>query len=311
MKSASTLMIWVLSCTLLWAQDNYYTVVAEPGDGIFSLLRKQGLDPVKHYEEFIQLNGANLKDGSLLKVGVEYKVPKTSDSFKKTGVVVQPDKGTEEPLFDRELSKMSLKSEKLKDAVYYLILEDQTAEDQGFVKSIAEGLAAELMVHGAQVYVLGNEVPLQTNDSLAMTETQRMGQYVEVINKKYLQNSGKYQRALVIRANGFTGEGNMDVAVYHYNKSEKGQRFAENIQNVFKKNSVYNRSYKDINLIFDDKNSLYLAKNILPAISLLTVENASKKPDGEKIPIRSDKRRFASLLTNGIMNDYVDLEIEN
>src|SRR5690606_40436879 len=49
----------------------------------------------------------------------------------------------------------------------------------------------------------------------------------------------------------------LDVAVYHYNKSEQGQRFAENIQNVFKQNSVSNRSYKNVDLIFEDKNSLY------------------------------------------------------
>ena len=310
MKLMPSLTIWVLSCTLLWAQNDYYTVVAEPGDGIFSLLRKQGLDPVKHYEEFIKLNAENLKKGSLLQVGVTYKVPQALDSFKRTGVLVQTENGAEQPIFDQELSKMSLKSDKLKDAVYYLIIEGKTDEDNGFVEGITESLAAELMVHGAKVYVLGNEISTVSKDSVSISETQKMGKYVEVINKRYLQNSGKYQRALVIRSSGFNGRGHMDVAVYHHNKSEKGQRFAENIQKVFKKNSVRNSSYKDINLIFEDSNSLYLARNILPAISLLTLENASKEPDSKKIAVRSDKKRFANLLTNGIMDDYADLDIE-
>src|SRR5690606_16087338 len=138
---------------------------------------------------------------------------------------------------------------------------------------------------------------------------QKMGSYIEVINKRYLQNSGKYQRVLVIRADAVSGRENMDVAVYHYNKSEQGQRFAENIQNVFKQNSVSNRSYKNVDLIFEDKNSLYLAKNILPAISLLTLEKASDTSK-EKIAVRPDKKRYASLISDGIMNDYVDLEFE-
>jgi N-acetylmuramoyl-L-alanine amidase len=62
-------------------------------------------------------------------------------------------------------------------------------------------------------------------------------------------------------------------------------------------------------MIFDDKSSLYLARNILPAISLITLENTTKKSN-EKIAVQLDRKRFANLLTNGIMNDYADLEIE-
>jgi N-acetylmuramoyl-L-alanine amidase len=62
-------------------------------------------------------------------------------------------------------------------------------------------------------------------------------------------------------------------------------------------------------MIFDDKGSLYLARNILPAISLITLENTTKKSN-KKIAVQLDRKRFANLLTNGIMNDYADLEIE-
>jgi N-acetylmuramoyl-L-alanine amidase. len=312
MKILSTLIIWAWACFAIFAQEQpYYKVVAEQGDGIFSMLRKQGLDPAKHYEEFVTLNADQIKDGSYLKVGVEYKIPQSPDSFKKTGVLVKPAEGTETPIFDKELAQMNLKSEKLKDAVYYLIVDSNKNADDNFVKEVAQSLAADLMVNGAKVYILGNEIPeTVVSDSVMITENQRMGKYIEVINKRYLQNSGKYQRVLIIRANGVTEKTNMDVAVYHYNKSEQGQRFAENIKNVFKKNSISNKSYKDVNMIFEDQNSLYLAKNILPAISLLTLENASKESN-DKIAVRPDKKKFAGWISNGIMNDYVDLEIEN
>ena len=310
MKTLSSLFLWVCTCTLLFAQNDPNLVVAKQGDGIFSMLRKQGLDPVKHYEEFLKLNEGKIKNGSFLQVGVAYQIPEATDSFKKTGVNVLAPSGSEEPIFDKELGKMSLKSEKLKDAVYYLIVETDSLESNDFSKEITQNMASELMVHGAKVYILGDDHTKVLTEN-GVTQTQKMGNYIEEINKRYIQNTGKYQRVLIIRANAVTGKGNMNVAVYHHNKSEEGQRLAANIQNVFKKNSVSNRSYKDINMIFEDKASLYLARNILPAISLLTLENDSPITGKDKISVGPDKKLLANLLTNGIMNDFADLDIED
>ncbi len=309
MKFIPSLLFWVCACSFLFAQDTPNVVIAEQGDGIFSLLRKQGLDPVKHYEEFIKLNGEKIKDGSFLQIGVAYQIPKATDSFKKTGVQILGENGTEKPIFDKELAGMSLKSEKLKDAVYYLIVENDAHQDNGFVMETVQNLASELMVHGAKVYIMGNDNPeIEEEGGAEMAQTQRLDKFIDAINKRYLQNSGKYQRVLMIRANTVTGTGNMNVAVYHYNKSEEGQRLAENIQNVFKKNSVSNPQDNN-NMIFKDKNSLYLAKNTLPAVSLLTLENESSKSTEEKFSVRPNKKQLANLLTSGIMNDFADLDI--
>ncbi len=309
MKFFPSLLFWVCTCSFIFAQDLPDTVIAEQGDGIFSLLRKQGLDPVKHYAEFLKLNEGKIKDGSFLQVGVAYQIPKATDSFKKTGVQILGDNGTEEPIFDEELANMSLKSDKLKDAVYYLIVENDAHQDNGFVRETTQNLASELMVHGAKVYIMGNDVPeIEAGNEAGLSQTQNMDTYIDAINKRYLQNSGKYQRVLVIRANAVTGKGNMNLAVYHYNKSEEGQRLAENIQNVFKKNSV-SRSPENNNMIFEDSNSLYLAKNTLPAVSLLTLDNDAPKSAEEKISVRPNKKLLANLLTNGIMNDFADLDI--
>ncbi|KQC31048.1 N-acetylmuramoyl-L-alanine amidase [Flagellimonas eckloniae] len=309
MKLIPTLLLWVGMSTMLLAQENEHKVIAEQGDGIFSILRKQGLDPAKYYEKFITLNIENIKDGSMLHVGREYIIPKAKDSFKETGVRVQMSNGTVDPIFDAELATMSRKSNSLKNAVYYLIAENKIEAENKFTDDIIKSLAAELMVHGATVFVIesGDEKVVERKP---LSEVEKMGAYVETINKRYLQNNGKYQRLLIIRANGLIKNGNMDVAVYHHNKSEKGQRFAENIQSVFKRNSISNRSYKDINTIFQDKNSLYLAKNTLPAITLLTIDSGSKISKKDGIPVRSDKKSFTNWVTSGILKDYADLSIE-
>ncbi|MEC8831095.1 MAG: hypothetical protein VX772_01955, partial [Bacteroidota bacterium] len=136
------------------------------------------------------------------------------------------------------------------------------------------------------------------------------GDYIKVINKRYLQNTGKYQRVLVIRSEDISEKDNMDVAVYHYNKSSQGQRFAENIQNVFEQNNVSNKAFDNASLIFEDQNSLFLARNVLPAVSLLTIENTTNTSES-KISLKPNKKEFANLISNGIINDYVEVEFDN
>nr|WP_321415993.1 hypothetical protein [uncultured Allomuricauda sp.] len=310
MKLKLSLLFWVGACTFILGQESsYYNVVAEQGDGIFSLLRKQGLDPAKHYGEFLELNSDKIAQGSALKLGVEYKIPYADDSFKKTGVIVETIKDSEAPIFDKELGQMSLKSDKLKDAVYYLIAENSSGMDNGFIKDVTQRIAGELMLNGAQVYVMGDDIISDSEDEEVLMDN-TLGDYVQVINKRYIKNTGKYQRVLLIRAENVIETANMGVAVYHYGKSAQGQRFAENIQSVFKENNVSSTTVDESSLVFEDKNSLYLATNILPAISLLTIENISLASKS-KMSLKPNKKEFADLISNGIINDYVDLEFEN
>lgn len=310
MKIRLSLLVWAWACISLFAQNiTYFEVVAEQGDGIFSMLRKQGLDPVKHYEAFIELNKDAIKNGSYLQVGVSYKIPRSEDSFKETGILVDANQKTEGPIFDEELADMSLKSEKLKDVVYYLILENNGTDDAGFAHEIVQEVTASLMVHGAKVYVMGDEVPMDSTGQNPLADTERMALYIDIINKRYIQNTGKYQRVLVLQAKEVSDKENLDVAVYHYNKSDEGQRLAESIQTIFRKNSS-SRYLPNVDMVFEDSKNLYLARNILPAISVLTIEKSSKNSK-EKIPVHPDKAKFASWISNGILNDYVDLEIEN
>ncbi|UWX54582.1 hypothetical protein NYZ99_17135 [Maribacter litopenaei] len=57
-------------------QTSPNTIVAKTGDGIFSVLRKSGIHPIKYYEQFLVLNGDNIKNGSELIVGKEYMLPR-------------------------------------------------------------------------------------------------------------------------------------------------------------------------------------------------------------------------------------------
>lgn len=295
---------------MVFAQEaSYYTVKAERGDGIFSLLRKQGLDPVRHYGEFLELNAGVLKGDSFLKVGEGYRIPKAEDAFTNTGVVVRTELGVEESIFDRELAQMSLRSDELKEVVYYIIAEDGPWADGGFVGGVIKRLAADLMVHGAKVYVMG------ARDSLPMggpgpKGVQRLGTFIDAVNKRYLQNSGKYQRVLVIRTRDLDESLPVVVRVQHHDRNEQGQRLALNIQKALERNRMGSMAPGDSDMVFQDRNSLYLSNNILPALSLLTMENVSKT-SGKRPGASPNGERFAQWIGDGILNDFAELKFED
>ncbi|MDT0606735.1 hypothetical protein [Croceitalea rosinachiae] len=285
------------------AQDSLQTVIAQKGDGIFSVLRKEGLNPSKYYAEFVALNTENLRNGSELHLGRAYKIPNAPDSFKETGKAINIVNGVEEPLFSSELNKISVKSDKLNKAVYYLIAEDNNV-NTAFGATIVSELARELLVNGAQVYLMESDTLLNKKHDF-----RRVQEYVETINKRYLKHTGKYQRLLIIRSTGEIKNRKLNVAIYHHSKSEEGQKFADNIKAVVKRNSITNRSVKDFSEIFENDNDLFLAKNVLPAISVIDV-SADLKFKNEQFSVYSDKRTFAKWVTKGMFNDYAELDIE-
>ncbi len=299
-------------------QDSLETAVATSGDGIFSLLRKQGINPAKYYEEFLGLNQENIKNGSELYVGRTYTMPEAPDSFKNMGRLVKVAENTESPIFDKELAKLNSKSDKLKNAVYYLISEDDKGDNK-FSADITLNLARELLVNGAKVYILeknneSTDVAQQKTgsedegeDDVLMKTTQS---YVSIINKRYLKHSTKYQRLLVVRSNGLTSSRNLDVSIFHHDKSEEGEKFAKNIQSVFKENSVKSRSFENYAELFDDKNNLFLAKNTLAPITVVEIGDFENNLNQKKFSVRSDKEALAKWLTSGLFKDYADLEIE-
>ncbi|UJH66282.1 hypothetical protein [Allomuricauda sp. SCSIO 65647] len=297
------LTIVFLSSHLL-AQDSLQTVVAEPGDGIFSILRKQGVYPKKYYEAFLKLNEGHIKNGSELKQGWAYKIPDAPDSFKKMGRAVSLPSGDETPLFETELAKLDLKSEELKDAVYYLIVED-SVQNQDFVSTIATNLASRLLVNGAKVYVIK-----VMDETLKKNEMALLQQYVDVVNKRYLKNQGKYQRLLLLRSNGTFQGKNLDLAFYHHDGSNEGQRLADNLEMIFTRNSKKVVTVENSQDVLKNKGNLFLAKNILPAITVLSISDSKAKSKEGKLIVRKDQKAMTQMIAKGMFQDYADLEIE-
>ncbi|MGE4586737.1 MAG: N-acetylmuramoyl-L-alanine amidase [Mangrovibacterium sp.] len=184
-RRISNLILFVLfffvSIPVLEAQE-YRQVKALKGDGIYSLLRRNGLPPARYLEEFIRLNKKNLGKDNSLYAGRSYKLPvvdaspsKTSRSQVSSAVpAASPDSGGAKgnkikryELFGSKYRDVVQQDDRLSGAVLYLVSghggpdpgavgrygSHQLCEDE-YAYDVTLRLARRLLEHGATVYMI-------------------------------------------------------------------------------------------------------------------------------------------------------------
>ncbi|CAN0601208.1 unnamed protein product, partial [Ectocarpus sp. 12 AP-2014] len=220
MKMRLLLFLVILcSYSTLFGQVALDTVVAQKGDGIFSILRKSGIHPVNYYVDFLELNKDAIKGASELVVGRKYILPYAPDSFKNMGTLIHVDENEEMPLFDTELAGMKQRDSTLKNTVYHLL--HPTTGLKGVQNNSLDefilNLSKDLMERGARVYVLEKNSMIFSVDTTA-NEVERaiaaFGELTSIVNKKYLKHNGSYQRVLMIRDVNRNKKG-LSMAMHH------------------------------------------------------------------------------------------------
>jgi hypothetical protein len=66
---------FILSCTPAFSQE-YRKIKAKRGDGIYGMLKQNGLSPKEYMGLFIELNKTKLGKENSLIIGREYRLPK-------------------------------------------------------------------------------------------------------------------------------------------------------------------------------------------------------------------------------------------
>ena len=329
----------------LAAQDSLATVTAEKGDGILSLLRKQGVNPYDHYDDFIAMNMENLRDSVHLYAGRTYRIPAVKldtvpvvDSIQNQTTEIIKVVGKDYEIFGDEHSAVVAKSEQLKDAVYYLV-SGHGGPDPGAMavyagKSLAEDeyayditlrLAKELLAHGATVYIIirdkndgiRNERILKIDhDEVAygdkvipLNHLARLKQRVDIVNRLSKKHRGKFQRLIVTHVDSRSKGQNIDVFFYHHEKSKNGKKLAESIHKTFqKKYKKYqpNRTYTGT---FGDRTELYLVRKTHPAMAYIEIGNIRNKKDQRRILDSDNRQALAKWISEGVLLDYKGGEI--
>ncbi|TNF39478.1 MAG: N-acetylmuramoyl-L-alanine amidase [Bacteroidetes bacterium] len=180
----TSVLILFLTSNSLFAQSR--EVVAKNGDGIYKILRNNGLDPEKYIEAFIELNKTRLGKDNTLFIGVKYRLPDVDSKTSEPAVSVNTEiaastsvPATTKPatnptgktmrydIFGPKYANVEIKSNELKGAVYYLksghggpdpgamgnyqgnvVCEDEYAYD------VTLRLAKNLIERGATVYMI-------------------------------------------------------------------------------------------------------------------------------------------------------------
>lgn len=292
-------LVVLCSYTTLFGQTELDTIVAKKGDGIFSVLRKSGIHPVNYYVDFLDLNKDAIKGASELVVGRTYILPYAPDSFKNMGTFINVDKNEERPLFTTDLAHMKQRDSTLNNTVYHLIY---SVTDQKEKNRDAFGLklSRELMERGARVYLLQkSDMPLTGYDKEGTVESDVMdfGELTSIVNKNFLKHNGSYQRVLMIRDLKLNKKG-VSITMHHYDKSSDGQKLAEIFRETFKSNALGKVKTGQGISPFADAPNVYLAKNLLPSLTIMDINGAS---DG--IRVRSEKASLPNLITKGILED--------
>ncbi|TLP82740.1 N-acetylmuramoyl-L-alanine amidase [Maribacter sp. ACAM166] len=322
------------------SQDTLTTVKAEPGDGILSLLRKQGVNPYEVFEEFVILNNHDLRDSVHLIAGKTYVIPKVIldtvliiNSIQKQSTDIKKLESASYAIFGEKYKTVIAKSERLTGNVYYLV-SGHGGPDPGALgtyagKTIAEDeyaydimlrLAKELLAHGATVYIIiqdendgiRDEKILEIDhDEVAypdkvipLNQVERLKQRVDIVNQLYKENKGKYQRLLVTHVDSRSVGQNIDVFFYHHENSKNGEKLAESIHKTFDakyKKYQPNRSYAGT---FEDRTSLYLVKKTHPAMTFIEIGNIRNAKDQVRILDPDNRQALAKWISEGVLLDY-------
>lgn len=322
------------------AQDSIRTVVAEQGDGIFSLLRKEGIPP-QLYKDFVELNQSLLGDSLHLTQGQTYTLPRVVlDTLPKETIANPPEEVVasvpevdDHSIYGKGQAAWPKKSDALKKAVYYLVSghggpdpgamgklgKKDVAEDE-YAYDVTLRLARELESHGATVYMIIEDpndgirderyLPIDRDEvtlegkAIPLKQIDRLKQRVKAVNKLYKKHRGQYQRLIVTHIDSRSKGQNIDVFFYHHHKSKNGKHLSECIHKTFEKKYKKFQPNRTYTGTFSDRSSLYLVKNTLPAMTFIELGNIRNKKDQRRILDPDNRQALAKWISEGVLLDY-------
>lgn len=325
-KSAVVFFFIILMLPVSPQEPN--TATAQPGEGIFALLRRHNLNPTDYFNAFIELNKDRLDDDLQLIRGRTYLLPEaakaaSSTTKNPTGVF---------PIFGKKYEEVEFKDDQLRGAVFYIVsghggpdpgavgykdghmlCEDEYAYDIGL------RLARNLLEHNAIVYMITRDPNDGIRDEaflkcdkdeyswgglkIPLNPTQRLKQKVDAVNSLYEKHRGQYQRKIEIHIDSRISNQRVDIFFYHHPGSRQGKALGETLLKTIK--AKYdehqpNRGYRGT----VSERRLYTLRNTLPVSTYIELGNINHPRDQERLIIVSNRQAIANWLTLGLIKDF-------
>ncbi|MFD2244720.1 N-acetylmuramoyl-L-alanine amidase family protein [Pontibacter ruber] len=344
MRKLLLFLFLIVSTLQAYSQSNYLHVIAKPGDGIYTLLRRHGLNPSEHLKHFLELNQDKIGDNNSLVVGKKYLLPpvtsaaagsKTKPVTAKTASVETSNSSRvlKVPLFGDKYERIEVRSQALKGAVYYLSSGHggpdpgavgkygpyELAEDE-YAYDVTIRLARRLMEYGATVYMVVQDENDGIRDEgvlkmdydeehhggkkISTSQKYRLRERTAAINQLYYKHKGAYQRMLSIHVDSRSIGKNIDVFFYHHENSASGEKLAKSIHQVFTSKYKRYQPNRDYFGSVSHRSSLYEVKYSYPPNVFIELGNIRNSLDQRRFVIADNRQALANWIADGIINDY-------
>ncbi|TXK37037.1 N-acetylmuramoyl-L-alanine amidase [Pontibacter qinzhouensis] len=326
------------------AQQNYQKVEAKSGDGIFTLLRRHGLNYSEHAAQFLELNRENLGKNNSLIIGKTYLLPlKTTETgtaateanTAKAGSTATASSARvlNVPLFGPKHARVEVKDQQLSGAVFYVSAghggpdpgaigkygSHSLSEDE-YAYDVSIRLARALMEHGATVYMITQDPDDGIRDEsilkmdrdevhypnkpIPLNHKQRLRDRTDVVNGLYGKHKGAYQRMLAIHIDSRSKSQKIDVFFYHHENSAAGKKLAETIHQTFTSKYKRYQPNRAYSGSVSERSTLYVVKNSLPPTVFIELGNIRNDLDQRRFVIPSNRQALANWICEGLLTDY-------
>ena len=242
-----------------------------------------------------------------------------------------PRKTITEPLFGKSLKSVTIKSQELAGACFYLVsghggpdpgavskVGNVTLHEDEYAYDITLRLARNLMERGAKVHIIIQDSQDGIRDdkylsnskretcmgkTIPLNHTKRLSQRCNAINKLARRDSEKYKRAIFIHVDSRRVKEQIDVFLYHAPNSSLGKRLANNIRNTIENKYGQHQPGRGFKGTVSDRR-LYVLRETTPVAAFLELGNIQNEKDRKRLIIPNNRQALANWICQGIIKDY-------
>lgn len=235
-------------------------------------------------------------------------------------------------IFGAENKKVTILSESLKGAAFYLVSGHggpdpgaigkygryQLSEDE-YAYDVTLRLARKLIEKGALVYIItrdpndgirdgavlkiDKDEKCYPNLTIPLNQTARLSQRTKAVNTLYRKNRGRYQRVIMIHLDSRSLGENIDVFFYHHPKSKSGKRLATRLKNKFKEKYAKFQPNRKYSGTVSSRN-LYVLRNTKPTAVFIELGNIRNTRDQRRFVLKDNRDAVAKWIAEGLEEDF-------